>query len=732
MKLLEVFRQKLLNLKSVRVEIAIMFKNLKISAKLLMSTFVFIFPIGVLLYFVIFVFNKDIAKAESEIKGNKALSSVVSITNDVIELQNLLLLRSNDTLSINEEFYSKRINLILKVKDQLTSNLISSTEIYNEKIASFSNLENEISPYTIPVNLVNLLNSEIITQIQTKQLNNEPFNKFYSGSQELIKFISDDSGLILDPDLDSYYLMDISALVLPKLQIQMGEVLSIMQSTFSSNELTQFDANKVRLLLDLIEFDYLERIKSGVQTSLREDKNFYHESETLRKNLTIHFDNFNKSMHQFINIGRNWYNGYDENDEQLLSDVKNHGFEALNTSVDFWKDINVEFDILLQTRIEHYKYLRLIALLSSGFAFILAVVLVLYVSKQISRHLGIVTSIAVEIAEGNIDKAVSDISSEKNLGVFKHYTDDKINVSDEILILFRAIRKMTFNLSSLLVQVSKSANQVSGTTFQITSSAHDIEATVAEQAALTNQVNATSKEISKTAADLARTMDFLTLTFHDNATMLMSGLENLNEIKLSINELFESSNEISQKLDLIKERAASINSVITTITKVANQTNLVSLNASIEAERAGTFGTGFAVVAREIRRLADQTAVAALNIEDMITEMQVAVSEGGDTIIKYMGKSQNSAEKTAHIIDRLSVLIDRTNELPEKIFIANIGMKQQSESAVQIDESMQQLNSAAIQTRNTIIEFNSATEKLNESVRDLTSELKNFSLKSIT
>jgi methyl-accepting chemotaxis protein WspA len=80
-----------------------------------------------------------------------------------------------------------------------------------------------------------------------------------------------------------------------------------------------------------------------------------------------------------------------------------------------------------------------------------------------------------------------------------------------------------------------------------------------------------------------------------------------------MNKLADSTSAISGKLGVISDKANNINSIITTITKVADQTNLLSLNAAIEAEKAGEYGLGFAVVAREIRRLADQTAVATLD-----------------------------------------------------------------------------------------------------------------------
>ena len=85
---------------------------------------------------------------------------------------------------------------------------------------------------------------------------------------------------------------------------------------------------------------------------------------------------------------------------------------------------------------------------------------------------------------------------------------------------------------------------------------------------------------------------------------------------------------MNAKLAVLNEKASNINQVVTTITKVADQTNLLSLNAAIEAEKAGEHGRGFAVVATEIRRLADQTAIASYDIEQLVKEMQSAVSAG--------------------------------------------------------------------------------------------------------
>ena len=85
---------------------------------------------------------------------------------------------------------------------------------------------------------------------------------------------------------------------------------------------------------------------------------------------------------------------------------------------------------------------------------------------------------------------------------------------------------------------------------------------------------------------------------------------------------------------------------MTTITKVADQTNLLSLNAAIEAEKAGEHGRGFAVVATEIRRLADQTAIASYDIEQLVKEMQSAVSAGVMGMDKFSEEVRGASKKS--------------------------------------------------------------------------------------
>src|SRR3990172_5250125 len=133
-------------------------------------------------------------------------------------------------------------------------------------------------------------------------------------------------------------------------------------------------------------------------------------------------------------------------------------------------------------------------------------------------------------------------------------------------------------------------------------------------------------------------MNEVSAVAEQTAALANSGQAGLTRMEKIMPQVMEAARSINGKLAVLNEKAANINQVVTTITKVADQTNLLSLNAAIEAEKAGEYGRGFAVVATEIRRLADQTAVATLDIEQMVKEMQSAVSAGVMSVEKFSKK----------------------------------------------------------------------------------------------
>ncbi len=193
-------------------------------------------------------------------------------------------------------------------------------------------------------------------------------------------------------------------------------------------------------------------------------------------------------------------------------------------------------------------------------------------------------------------------------------------------------------------------------------------------------------------------------------------------------QLSDATSSIASKLSAIREKAGDINMVITTITKVADQTNLLSINAAIEAEKAGEFGRGFLVVAREIRRLADQTAVATLDIENLVRHMQSAVSAGVMEMDRFNEEVRGGVTKVAEINSQMGQIIEEVQTLGELFPPLHEGMRQQSLGAKQINEAMAQLTGGATHTNNSLRDLNQASANLRQSVDQLRNSVVRFTV----
>jgi len=368
------------------------------------------------------------------------------------------------------------------------------------------------------------------------------------------------------------------------------------------------------------------------------------------------------------------------------------------------------------------------AMAGGGIILMIAVVIAMILGDKIVRPIENIISVSKKIARGDLfsAKQAVDVLHDSDTASDHGGLKTRIFSEDETQDLLTAIMGMTQNLHSLVGQVQHSGIQVTASTTQIAASARELETTVSQQAASTHEVVTTSKEISLTSRELANTMNEVGGVAVDTASLADSGRSDLEGMEGNIRQLMDATGSISSKLSMIREKANNIDTVITTINKVADQTNLLSLNASVEAEKAGEYGVGFSVVAREIRRLADQTAVATLDIEHMVKEMQSAVSSGVMEMDKFTEEVRVAVDNIGKISRQLELIIQRVQALPPRFEQVSEGMQSQSDSAQQISETMVQLNEAIQQTTLSLREFNSATEQLNEAARGLQNEVSRF------
>ncbi len=296
--------------------------------------------------------------------------------------------------------------------------------------------------------------------------------------------------------------------------------------------------------------------------------------------------------------------------------------------------------------------------------------------------------------------------------------------------LATGVGHMLENLSGLVTQVQQSGIQVASSATQIAATAREQEAATAEQAASTSEIVATVAEISATAKELVHTMDEVRDVAEHTAASAADGQQALAVMETAMHQMRSATDAIGAKLAVLNEKAGNIGTVVTTINKVADQTNLLSLNAAIEAEKAGDYGRGFAVVASEIRRLADQTGAATWDIEQMVKEMQSAVSAGVMGMDKFSDQVGRGVAEVAQVSSRLAQIIEQVHTLTPRFETVTEGMHAQSEAAVQISESMSQLNETTQQTAESLRQSHDSVEQLKTAAYDLQAGVARFKVRA--
>ncbi len=705
----------------------------KIIYKMIIGSLIFIIPIGVLLNFTLQGFNYHIDFAEEELVGIQMLGPVQNLLHQ-ISRHNFVKdqLKDAHKKERKESMESEKNQLHQKIEshfDQLsqlsdTHSSMLGFEGQDENATKFSHLE----PKKILERWKNAqleikapkenekkkteqnLGLEDLENFDMESIEKEEKKKAAAGEDvgpiqmeedktlphlmALLDRIGNKSQLLHDPDINAYHSMDTSLLIMPKFHLRLNDIKSKSIEALK-NRNNKDVREKLKQLIYEFQSD-LERINAN---NPKVYKNYDKEISAIFQNL----DTISGSRRRI-------------NREKFEAEME----KAIDASFKFWAEIIDDLKYKIEVRKGSNERKQTVAVLVSLITFALALGMGILISFGISTPLKRITVISEDIAEGKIGTA------REKLDQFKQNQSNLETSTNELHKLILSIDAMTSNIDSLLTQVTKSSAQVTASATQIGGSARQLEATVAEQASSTNEVAAMSKEISKTSNSLSKTMETVTdmaVTASDEAK---AGNDKLSSIQKTMETLLSASDEIAEKLQIIRQKTDNINHVITTVTKVANQTNLLSLNAAIEAEKAGEYGIGFSVVAREIRRLADQTAVATLDIEDLITDMKTAVNDGAGSVEKFSSQVKSDSQNINLISENLSGIIEKTSDLRPEFEEVYEGMQLQNQNSDQINETMDQLNEVATHTRDSAIEFKKATDVLNGAIKELQDEVTKF------
>ncbi len=301
---------------------------------------------------------------------------------------------------------------------------------------------------------------------------------------------------------------------------------------------------------------------------------------------------------------------------------------------------------------------------------------------------------------------------------------------DEFGLLIKGFNQMVTYLSELVGQIQRSGIQVTSSITELAATNKQQEVTANEHAATTSEIAASSTEIAATGAHLLATMKKVNSLTKNAAFVAAEGQGSLAGLDTTMVKMENATGAIVKKLQVLNEKAGNIADVVKTINKVADQTNLLSLNAAIEAEKAGEYGAGFAVVATEIRRLADQTAVATYDIAQMVRDVQSAISAAVMGIDKFAEDAQASVKDVSLISEQLSGVIEQVEVINPQVETLTEGIEAQTSGANQISESIGQLNEAAQQTAATLTQTSASITRLHQAALGLQESASRFKVEA--
>jgi methyl-accepting chemotaxis protein len=571
-------------------------KNIKIRYKLVAISVLFLFPISLLVYFFVNEKMISINFGKKELYGDELIRDVRTLMRKTVSLHASML--SGGTSSDYSSAY-KGIN------DALTSVKGTSLRLSSGGTGFAMNDKTQYD-------------AMVLSFGDFKQGGESSYPKFRQSIRDYWSRVGDSSNLILDPDLDSYYMMDVSLLKIPE-SVTLLDSISSIAAGIKEGKLSESDKISLTVASGLLKSN-VEEMNKSLRTAFENDSS---EGTVLKQSLDEIFRKFSesaKSVTSFVDAaiaGGTKDGTFGRETVKLVSDAESSGFGALDASLD-------KLDLLLSARVGRFQKSFFVTMLIVAVFVIGSIsgvfLLLRLMNVSVSRSLAMTR----ELSEGNL------------------LVDGGIAHRDELGLMLSSIGSFAAKIRGAISDVSGASHEMHSSSENISDAIGRFHDNAREQAAAVEELSATVEEISTGTDSLAISAESLytnIMEMHTGMSELSGTVDAMRKTivvsKTAADLLSKTTYDGKTSLEKMTARIANISGssarmkgIVDIINDISEQINLLSLNASIEAARAGDSGKGFAVVAGEISRLADQTAASIKEITSLISVNDAEIKNG--------------------------------------------------------------------------------------------------------